>query len=155
MTYQFQNPLWKLKCIQLNPNSLETNPKTSNYFDKKPNRTPNHVKSTLLIRNHLKNKVPSEKNKAPSTYCTLKCMTHHLLMVGPRPENVHLNLRWLFLHICPILPHFDLQCTVLPLSIYQSYSCTFLNLRWLFLHLCPIGKSGERELHNKCDKWRN
>ena len=36
------------------PKSLETNPKPPNHFDKKPNRTPNHVKSTLLLRNHLK-----------------------------------------------------------------------------------------------------
>ena len=131
MTCQFQNLTWKLKCIQLNPKSVKTNSKPPNQFDKKSNRTSNHVKFTLLLRNHLKNKVSS-------TYCTLKCMTHHLLMVGPRLENVRLNLRWIFMHICPILPHFDLQCIVLPPSIYQSYSCTFLYLWWLFLHLCPM-----------------
>ena len=137
MTCQFQNLTWKLKCIQLNPKSLKTNSKPPNHFDKKPDRTPNYVKFTLLLRNHLKKIKSDQKIKVSSTYCTLKCMTHHILMVGPRLENVRLNLRWLFLHICPILPHFDLQCTVLPPSIYQSYSCTFSNLRWLFLHICP------------------
>ena len=63
MMCQFQNPLWKLKCTQLNPKSLETNPKPPNYFDKKPNRIPNNVKSTLLLYNYLNNKALSEKIK--------------------------------------------------------------------------------------------
>ena len=98
----------KAKMHPVEPKSLKTNSKPPNHFDKKPNITSNNVKITLQLRNHVKKIKSHQKIKVSSTYCTLKCMTHHLLMVRSRLENVHLNLQWLFLHICPILPHFDL-----------------------------------------------
>ena len=50
----------KAKMHPVEPKSLKTNSKPPNHFDKKPNRTPNHVKFTLLLRNHLK-KIKSGK----------------------------------------------------------------------------------------------